>query len=88
MNWWTIPAIVGGAVVGLAVALVVAVALGVQRPAGEERPGGGPRWSSDDGSGERRYSNDNRLSWNPAAMGVAVIGLVAIAGLAVGLALA
>lgn len=90
MTWWTIPAIVGGALAGAMLAALAALALGVRRPAPPRGGGGpheGPRWDTDGGARGMRYARDNDVSWNPAALGAAVVGLAAIAGLAVGLAL-
>lgn len=87
MNWWTIPAIVGGAVAGLVVAYAVAVALTGRETSVDQQAGGGPRWKTDVSGEPSRYVSDNRLSWNPAAVVVALLGLAMMTGLALGLAL-
>ncbi len=87
MSWWTIPAIVGGAVAGLVVAYAVAIALGGRQTPVDQQTGGGPRWRTDVSGEPSRYAMDNRLSWNPAAISIVLIVFAAMTGLALGLAL-
>ena len=87
MTWWTIPAIVGGALAGLVAAYAVAAALSGREAPGEQQIGGGPRWRTDVSGEQSRYASDNRLAWNPAAVLVMLAAVAVITGLALGLAL-
>ncbi len=87
MPWWGVPAIVGGALGGLLIAVLAAAMLGVRKPAAVEQTGGGPRWRTDTSGEPSRFSRDNALRFNPVPLAVALVAGAAISGLAIGLAL-
>lgn len=87
MPWWGIPAIIGGALVGLLIAALLAAALGARVAEPDEQTGGGPKWRTDRSGDPSRYSRDNALRFNPIPLAVGLVAIAAISGLAVGLAL-
>jgi hypothetical protein len=87
MPWWGVPAIIGGALGGLLIAMLIAGALGSRPVEQVDQTGGGPAWRTDRSTDASRFSRDNALRFNPAPLAVGLIAVAAITGLAVGLAL-
>ncbi len=87
MPWWGIPAIIGGALAGFAIAALAALAMGGRVVEADDQTGGGPKWRTDRSGDPSRYSRDNALSFNPMPLAVGLGAAAAIAGLAIGLAL-
>ena len=87
MPWWAIPAIVGGAILGLVIAGLASLALGNTAAEPDDQTGGGPKWRTDRSGDPSRYSRDNALSFNPASLAVALVAAGGISALAVVMAL-
>ena len=87
MPWWAIPAIVGGAIGGLLIAMAMASALGSRSVEQVDQTGGGPEWHTDRSADASRFSRDNALCFNLGPLVVGLIAVAVISGLAVGLAL-
>jgi len=85
--WWAIPAIVGGAILGLLIAALAALALGSTAAEPDDQTGGGPKWRTDRSGDPSRYSRDNALDFNPASVAVALVAVGGISALAVVMAL-
>ena len=87
MPWWGVPAIIGGAIGGLLIAMLMAGALGSRPAEPVDQTGGGPAWRTDQSTDSSRFSRDNALRFNPVPLLVGLVAVAAISGLAIGLAL-